>query len=370
MRSSSRLLVVLVALAGASCGGSPWNNPYPASESGKNILYSAFTERPKHLDPVQSYSENEYVFINQIYQPPLQYHYFKRPYELIPFAAEAVPVPQYFDAEGRRLPQDVDSSKVAYTVYEIRIKKGILYQPHPAFARDAKGEPLYFRLTPEELKGIDTLGDFKHTGTRELTAEDYVYQIKRLAHPRLHSPILGLMTNYIVGMREYVQTLRQAAERLGDNERFLDLRRYPLAGVELVDRYTYRIKIKGKYPQFVYWLAMPFFAPVPWEADRFYSQPGLAEKNIVLDWYPVGTGPYMLTVNDPNRKMVLERNPYYKGEVYPSEGEPGDREAGLLDDAGKPLPFIDKVVFSLEKESIPYWNKFLQGYYDASGITS
>jgi ABC-type transport system substrate-binding protein len=27
-------------------------------------------------------------------------------------------------------------------------------------------------------------------------------------------------------------------------------------------------------------------------------------------------------------------------------------------------------VFSLEKESIPYWNKFLQGYYDASGITS
>ncbi len=34
------------------------------------------------------------------------------------------------------------------------------------------------------------------------------------------------------------------------------------------------------------------------------------------------------------------------------------------------MPFIDKVVFSLEKESIPYWNKFLQGYYDASGITS
>jgi len=42
----------------------------------------------------------------------------------------------------------------------------------------------------------------------------------------------------------------------------------------------------------------------------------------------------------------------------------------LLRDAGKPLPFIDKVVFSLEKEQIPYWNKFLQGYYDASGIGS
>ncbi len=36
----------------------------------------------------------------------------------------------------------------------------------------------------------------------------------------------------------------------------------------------------------------------------------------------------------------------------------------------KPLPFIDKVIFSLEKETIPYWNKFLQGYYDISGISS
>jgi oligopeptide transport system substrate-binding protein len=31
---------------------------------------------------------------------------------------------------------------------------------------------------------------------------------------------------------------------------------------------------------------------------------------------------------------------------------------------------IDKIVFTLEKETIPYWNKFLQGYYDSSGISS
>ncbi|MDH4293058.1 MAG: ABC transporter substrate-binding protein, partial [Betaproteobacteria bacterium] len=57
-------------------------------------------------------------------------------------------------------------------------------------------------------------------------------------------------------------------------------------------------------------------------------------------------------------------------ETYPAEGEPADAASGLLQDAGKTLPFIDKVVFSLEKEQIPYWNKFLQGYYDASGIAS
>ena len=58
---------------------STWNDPYPAADRGRNILYSAFTDRPKHLDPVQSYSEDEITFTAQIYQPPLQYHYLKRP---------------------------------------------------------------------------------------------------------------------------------------------------------------------------------------------------------------------------------------------------------------------------------------------------
>ncbi len=181
------------------------------------------------------------------------------------------------------------------------------------------------------------------------------------------------MSDYIVGMKEYQQTLQAALERQnaqGKGVAFLDLDQYPLEGAVVVDRYTYRIKIRGVYPQFLYWLSMPFFAPMPKEADHFYSQPGMAEKNITLDWYPVGTGPYMLTVNNPNRRMVLERNPNFHGQAYPREGDPGDMAAGLLEDAGKPLPFMDKVVYSLEKESIPYWNKFLQGYYDSSGISS
>jgi oligopeptide transport system substrate-binding protein len=84
----------------------------------------------------------------------------------------------------------------------------------------------------------------------------------------------------------------------------------------------------------------------------------------------VGTGAYMLTENNPNARMVLERNPNFRGEPYPAEGEAGDREAGLLADAGRMMPFIDKVVFSREKEGIPYWNKFLQGYFDSSAIPS
>jgi ABC-type transport system substrate-binding protein len=78
----------------------------------------------------------------------------------------------------------------------------------------------------------------------------------------------------------------------------------------------------------------------------------------------------MLVEHDPNARIVLERNPNFHGEAYPSDGEPADRAAGLLADAGRPLPFIDRIVFSREKENVPYWNKFLQGYYDAAGIGS
>jgi ABC-type transport system substrate-binding protein len=49
---------------------------------------------------------------------------------------------------------------------------------------------------------------------------------------------------------------------------------------------------------------------------------------------------------------------------------PEDEEAGLLADAGRAMPFIDRAIYALEKESIPYWNKFLQGWYDSSGISS
>jgi ABC-type transport system substrate-binding protein len=140
--------------------------------------------------------------------------------------------------------------------------------------------------------------------------------------------------------------------------------------VEVVDRHHFKIRLHGKYPQFRFWLAMPFFAPMPWEADAFYSQPGLIAKNITLDWYPLGTGAYMLAENNPNRRMVLLKNPNFHEERYPQEGEPDDAARGYLSDAGKKLPFIDQVVFTLERETIPYWNKFLQGYYDASGLAS
>ena len=131
-------LVVVIAL---SACGQAWNDPYPATDAGRNILYTAFTDRPKHLDPAQSYAEDELTFTGQIYEPPLQYHYLKRPYELIPATVEQVPVPRFYDAAGRELPQDAPVERIAESVYELKLKPGIRFQPHPAFALDSHGQP-------------------------------------------------------------------------------------------------------------------------------------------------------------------------------------------------------------------------------------
>src|SRR5574343_1116486 len=137
-----RTIAVLFASVSllAACGQA-WNDPYPAADAGRNILYTAFTDRPKHLDPAQSYAEDEAAFTAQIYEPPLQYHYLKRPYQLVPATVEAVPVPRYLDAKGRELTHDAPAERIAESVYELKLKPGIRFQPHPAFAKDGYGEP-------------------------------------------------------------------------------------------------------------------------------------------------------------------------------------------------------------------------------------
>lgn len=347
-----------------ACDMKAINSPYPEASSDESILYTAFSLRPKHLDPARSYSANEAIITGQVYEPPYQYHYLKRPYQLEPLSAAAMPEVVYLDKDDN--PVNANAKNIAFSVYSIPIKHDIFYQPHPAFVKDENGNWLYHHLTDEQIANVEDLADFEKTGTRQLVAADFVYQIKRLAHPEVHSPILGVMAEHIVGLKEYAEQLRAIRKEQGE----VDLRQHEISGVKTIDDYHYQIKVYGKYPQLDYWLAMPFFAPIPWEAEEFYSQPGLINKNITLDWYPVGTGPFYMTENDPNRRMVLTKNPNFHGERYPSEGEETDKQNGLLDDAGKPLPLIDKIVFTLEKENTSYWGKFMQGYYDVSDISS
>lgn len=376
-------LALLVFIAGCTP-----NDPYRPSERGKNIFYTTFFEPPKHLDPGRAYSSDEYDIIGQIYEPPLEYHYLKRPYELKPLTVEEVPEPVYFGKDGRMLPAGAPAEAVHRAVYELKVRDGILYQDHPAFALDRDGNPLYRGLANSDMAGIKNVSDFKVKGTRELTADDFIYQIMRLADPQVESPILSILEKYILGLEEYAKALRADLEEIRakrraeagfsynqaadekENPIILDYRKHPFPGVEKIDDRTFRIVLKTKYPQFVYWLAMPFFAPMPREAAEFYKQGALSDRNMTLNRFPVGTGPYMMETFNPNMEIVLAKNGNYRHDPYPGAGEEGDDEKGLLRHAGAGLPFIEKIIFKLEKEAIPRWNKFLQGYYDNSGISS
>ena len=357
------LLISAVILS--SCSDKPLNSPYSNTEEGKNIFYSSFQERPKHLDPVKSYSSNEYAFIAQIYEPLFQYHYLKKPYELIPLTAEEMPKVNYLD---KNFNITLDKNNIYYSKYILKIKKGILYQNHPAFYK-SKDDYIYHALSKNKLKNINTLKDFENDSTRELIADDYIYQIKRLADSKNHSPISGVMKEYIYGFSEYNNKLNKIKLN-SKSERINFIKSNNILGVQKIDRHTFSIVLNKQYPQFIYWLAMPFFSPMPWEADLFYSQKNLQKKNITLNWFPVGTGPFRLIENNPNLRMVLERNENFRGEVYPSINDKLNEKKLYSINKKKVVPFIDKAIYSLEKEQIPRWNKFLQGYYDNSGIAS
>jgi ABC-type transport system substrate-binding protein len=365
-RALSAALGTALLLAGCN------NSPLPDDAAASNTLYSAVIESsPRHLDPTASYWSNDTPYTYQIYEPPYGYHYLKRPFVLVPKTAVEVVKPVYLDKDGKPLAADVPGEQVAESVYEIRIKPGILYQPHPAFAKDAQGRYLYHAMKPGEIGDRRSPLDFEHSATRELVAEDFVYALKRQATTRITTPIYGIFSEYIVGLKEYGELVKREDAKLragldpsNQDKPFLDFRRWPLAGATAPERHLLRIRIKGKYPQWSYWMQMTFTAPVPWEADAFYAQPGMAGASLTLDTWPVGTGPYMMTEFIKDRRHVLKRNPNYRGEPYPCEGMPGDKEAGLLDDCGKRMPFIDTMVSTIEREAVPQRGKFRQGFYD------
>ena len=303
-----------------------WNSPHPPADSQLKIYYLSFSSAPKHLDPAKSYSADEYLFIENIYEPPLQYNYLKRPYELEPLTAAKMPETSIIEENGQTFHQ-----------YDIYLKPEIFYAPHPAF------------------------NSFED-GKREVTAEDYVLQIKRLADPQILSPIAPIMANYILGFSEFADRLREYRQQNTDDVATANnseiLNQFPMQGVEVISKHHYRVKLSKPYPQFVYWLSMPFFAAMPMELLRWHESPERGEDHLGIDWYPHGSGPFMMTKNNPNHQFVLSKNPHYHVQYYPD----GNND--------KRLPFLDKVVFNLEKESIPLWHKFLQGYYDASGVSS
>src|SRR3990167_1337349 len=116
-------MLCMIAIAGHAVA--QWNNPH-ASSTKQNTLYSAFSSSPKTLDPARAYSSDETGLIAQIYETPLQYHYLKRPYTLIPLTLAQMP----------QITHEKKNGKIIDTIYDLKIKHNIYYQPHPAFVKN------------------------------------------------------------------------------------------------------------------------------------------------------------------------------------------------------------------------------------------
>jgi ABC-type transport system substrate-binding protein len=136
-----------------------------------------------------------------------------------------------------------------------------------------------------------------------------------------------------------------------------------------VDRYSFRLILAKPYPQILYWLQMPFTAPVPREAVDYYD--GIAHNGKIrpqFKFHPVGTGAFRLVEWSRNRLIRLDRFERYSATTFPDGGWPPEQDARFKPLAGAKIPFIDEIQYAIIRESIPAWLLFRQGYLDASGI--
>jgi oligopeptide transport system substrate-binding protein len=329
--------VLLVLATVVSCS----NDPYPPTKEGEKILYSSFIDAPRTLDPATAYNTRAHAITGAVYDTLLKYHFLKRPLELMPGLARALPERTAL-ADGR-------------VRYRFELRSDLLYANDECFELSAPG-----------------------SRTREVVSADVAFQLSRIADPAVGSPVIEPFSN-IEGFQEFSARLKARRESDPKFETLSVRDQYAAAGgisgVDASSRYVLDVTLHKPYPQIKYWFAMEFSTPVPWEAVAFYDG---EEGRPRFDDHPVGTGPYVLTQYHKRARYVLERSENWYGvrhpewnapaATFPIEGEEEDRLSGRLDYAGRSLPFIDRVEVRREKEGIPRFNKFLQGYYDASAI--
>lgn len=272
------------------------------------LRYFGVTDRIRGFDPVTASDTTSIAAICKIYEGLYEFEYLVRPYQVRPLLAEALP--------------EISPDRLTYT---IRIRKGVNFADDPCFP-GGKG--------------------------RELTAKDFIYSWKRLADTKNRSTRYFRFEGRIVGLDEYHK--KSITQRVSYDE--------PVEGLQLLDRYTLRIKLKEPFPQLIFVLTSDETFAVPHEAVEYYGEEFLN--------HPVGPGPFVLKEwKWRNYRIEFARNPNYHGDTYPTRGAPGDKERGLLDDAGKPIPFLDRVTQYIIADESTEWLKFLAGDLASSAIS-
>jgi len=304
---------------------------------GKVVNYTTYGATVKSLDPATCGDVTSAVIQGNIYEGLYWYHYLKRPLEIVPQLADGMP--------------EISDDGLTYT---IKIKRGVKYSRNPCFGKNPDGT-------------------YK---TRTVRAADFVLAFKRVADYHINTGLAwAFLSGRIVGLDEWRK--KSKSYPAGDFSRY-DL---PVEGLKALDDYTFQIKLRKKFPQMMYVLAMHVYAPIPREAVDYWlgteddgkggRRPIPINKRVCefRDYrMVVGTGPYMFKEFVRKNRIVLVRNPDFRNQYYPTEGAPGDKEKGLLADAGKKVPFIDVIRYDYVAESYSAWMRFLTKQTDSCGI--
>jgi ABC-type transport system substrate-binding protein len=292
-------LLALACVAGAAA---------PARSADMDrTLHVAFAVAESGFDPQAASDIYSYAVISAIFDSLYVYDYFARPARIVPNTAAALP--EVTD-EGR--------------TYTIKLKPGIYFAADPAF----KGK------------------------RRELTADDYVYSIKRVFDPKVRSYWLYFFESNLVGLDEPLAAARKSGVLDYDAK---------IEGLQAIDRYTLRIRFRRPNYGFEWWLANPQLAAVAREVVDAYKD----SSNRVME-NPVGTGPYRLKEWTRGQHILLEANPDYREVLFPAPG-PGSTPAdaatakGL---AGRRMPLIGNIDISIIEEAQPRLLAFDSGKLD------
>ncbi len=293
--------------AGAACGLG-WGHARAApAEAPAGTLRVAFDTAEVGFDPVQVSDYNTAFVIACIFESLLTYDYLALPVQLKPQTAVALP--------------EISDDHRSFT---FRLRPGIHFADDPAFG----GRP------------------------RELTAQDYVYTIKRHYDPRLKGENLYIFENAgLLGLSE----LREQAMRSGDP---FDYGR-EVEGLRALDRYTLRVKLATPDPRFHHQFANPLYT-------------GALAREVVeayggdLSAHPVGTGPFRLGSWRRASRIELLRNPGFREQRFEAQPAPGDAAAQALarELAGRRLPLVERVQIDVIDEDQPRWLAFLDGSLD------
>ncbi|MFY7974389.1 MAG: ABC transporter substrate-binding protein [Rubrivivax sp.] len=279
----------------------------PGAAPAARVLRVSLQTAEAGFDPVRVGDESSFRVIAHILESPLSFDPLANPVTLVPRTAARMPE---IDADFRHC--------------VLTLKPGIFFGDDPVF----QGRP------------------------RELTAADYVYTIKRFFDPVLRSEHLFTWEGLkIVGMA----ALRQRAL---DGKKPLDYDT-EVPGLRVIDRYRFELKLEQPAPRIAFNFTSPITCgAVAREVVEAYAADPMA--------HPVGTGPFRLAQWRRGSRIVLEKNPRFRREVFAGEPAEGDTQAQAIAKQlkGATAPLLDRIEIDIVLEDQPRWLAFLGGEHD------